>query len=96
VTEEIILKWFRPAIESSDALDLGMDAKTALQELAASLNLSAPEYEVTEFGPDHDKSFKAVAVISNEKFEVGEGKSKREAEQAAAKFAYDQLSARTS
>ena len=34
--------------------------------------------------------------ISNEKFEVGEGKSKREAEQAAAKFAYDQLSARTS
>ena len=96
VTEEIILKWFRPTIESSNALDLGMDAKTALQELAAANGLSAPEYEVTEFGPDHDKSFKAVAVISNEKFEVGEGKSKREAEQAAAKFAYDQLSARTS
>ena len=96
VTEEIILKWFRPTIESSNALDLGMDAKTALQELAAANGLSAPEYEVTEFGPDHDKSFKALAVISNEKFEVGEGKSKREAEQAAAKFAYDQLSARTS
>jgi ribonuclease-3 len=96
VTEEIILKWFRPTIDSSNALDLGMDAKTALQELAATLNLSSPEYEITEFGPDHDKSFQAVAVLSNEKFEVGEGKSKREAEQAAAKFAYDKLSARTS
>lgn len=96
VTEEIILKWFRPTIESSDALDLGMDAKTALQELAAASGFTAPEYEVTEFGPDHNKSFKAVAIVSNERFEVGEGKSKREAEQAAARFAYDELSARTS
>jgi ribonuclease-3 len=96
VTEEIILKWFKPTIESSNALDLGMDAKTALQELVAALNLNPPEYELTEFGPDHDKSFKAVVVIASEKFEVGEGKSKREAEQAAAKFAYDKLSARTS
>ena len=95
-TEEIILKWFKPTIESSNALDLGMDAKTALQELVAAMNLNPPEYELTEFGPDHDKSFTAVVVVSNEKFEVGEGKSKREAEQAAAKFAYDKLSARTS
>ena len=95
-TEEIILKWFRSTIDSSDALDLGMDAKTALQELAAANGLTAPEYEVTESGPDHNKSFEAVVVVSNEKFEVGEGKSKREAEQAAAKFAYDELSARTS
>ena len=96
LTEEIILKWFRATIDSSDALDLGMDAKTALQELAAAKGMSAPEYEVTESGPDHNKSFEAVVVVSNEKFEVGEGKSKREAEQAAAKFAYDELSARTS
>jgi len=95
-TEEIVLKWFRATIDSSNALDLGMDAKTALQELAAANGLSAPEYEITESGPDHNKSFQAVAVVSNEKFEVGEGKSKREAEQVAAKFAYDKLSARTS
>jgi ribonuclease-3 len=73
-----------------------MDAKTALQELVAAKGLGAPEYEVAESGPDHNKSFEAVVVVSNEKFEVGEGKSKREAEQAAAKFAYDELSARTS
>ena len=95
-TEEIVLKWFRSTIDSSNALDLGMDAKTALQELAAANGLSAPEYEITESGPDHNKSFQAVAVVSNEKFEIGEGKSKREAEQVAAKFAYDELSARTS
>jgi ribonuclease-3 len=96
LTEEIVLKWFRATIDSSDALDLGMDAKTALQELVAAKGMGAPEYEVTESGPDHNKSFEAVVVVSNEKFEVGEGKSKREAEQAAAKFAYDELSARTS
>ena len=73
-----------------------MDGKTALQELCAARGLSSPEYEVTESGPDHDKSFTAAAVISNEKFEIGEGKSKREAEQAAAKLAYDILNARTS
>jgi len=95
-TAEIVLKWMTPALEAVSTLGAALDGKTALQEIAASLNLTAPEYEIVESGPDHDKSFKAVAVISNEKFEVGEGKSKREAEQAAAKFAYDQLSARTS
>jgi len=95
-TQNIILNWFRPTIESASAQGLGLDSKTALQELCAARSLSTPEYEITESGPDHDKSFTAIAVISNEKFEVGEGKSKREAEQAAAKLAYDKLNARTS
>ena len=72
----------------------GLDGKTALQELAAALNLSAPEYEITESGPDHDKSFIAAAILSGEKFPLGHGKSKREAEQSAAKIAYELLSIR--
>ena len=95
-TQEILLKWFRPTIESANAQGLGLDGKTALQELCAANGLSTPEYLITESGPDHNKSFTAVAVVSNEKFDLGEGKSKREAEQAAAKLAYDKLSARTS
>ncbi len=94
-TQEIILKWLRPAIESANAQGFGLDAKTALQELCAAQALSTPEYEIAESGPDHDKSFTAVVVISSEKFEAGEGKSKREAEQAAAKLAYDKIDART-
>ena len=95
-TQEIILNWFRPTIESANALGLGLDGKTALQELCAARGLGTPEYEVSESGPDHNKSFTAAAVVSNEKFEIGEGKSKRKAEQVAAKLAYDILNARTS
>ena len=47
-----------------------------------------------ESGPDHDKSFTAIAQISGESFAMGHGKSKREAEQAAARLAYDALIAR--
>ena len=95
-TAEIILQWFRPMIAAAKEHGLGLDGKTALQELAAANGLSAPEYEISESGPDHDKSFTAVAILSGERFEVGSGKSKREAEQAAARLAYDALNARTS
>ena len=95
-TAEIILKWFRPMIASANELGFGLDAKTALQELAAARGLSAPDYEIEESGPDHDKSFTAIAILSGEKFEIGEGKSKRDAEQSAARNAYQVLNARTS
>jgi len=95
-TSQIILNWFRPVIASANELGVGLDGKTALQELAAAKGLASPEYEITESGPDHDKSFTAVAVLGTEKFEVGNGKSKREAEQSAARLAYEALNARTS
>jgi ribonuclease-3 len=56
--------------------------------------MSAPEYEITESGPDHDKSFIAMAIVGGEKFPSGAGKSKREAEQVAAKLAHEVLSSR--
>jgi len=96
VTTQKVLEWFGPLIESANAQGAGIDAKTALQELAASIGLTAPEYEIEESGPDHDKSFTAVAVLSGERFDVGAGKSKREAEQVAAKLALEILNARTS
>ena len=89
-----VLEWFGPLIESANAQGAGIDAKTALQELAASRGLSAPEYEVSESGPDHDKSFIAVAILSGERFAAGPGKSKREAEQVSAKLALEVLNAR--
>ena len=94
-TAEIVLKWMTPALEAVSTLGAALDGKTALQEIAASLNLAAPEYEIVESGPDHDKSFVAVAIVGSEKFASGEGKSKREAEQAAAKLAHEVLSSRS-
>jgi ribonuclease-3 len=88
-TSEIILNWFASSIEEASTAGATLDAKTALQEIAAAQNLSAPEYEIGESGPDHNKSFTAMAILSGEKFPMGEGKSKREAEQVAAKLAYE-------
>ena len=69
----------------------GLDGKTALQELVASLGKATLEYQVTESGPDHDKSFEAVAMVGGEAIATGLGKSKREAEQAAARSAFNIL-----
>ena len=94
-TAQIVLEWIKPALTLASDMGASLDSKTALQELTSDLNLSSPEYEITESGPDHDKSFIATVMVSSEKFPHGEGKSKREAEQAAAKLAYDLLSSRS-
>ncbi len=73
----------------------GLDGKTALQELVALSGKGSPEYLVTETGPDHDKSFTAFAMIAGEAIAQGEGKSKREAEQIAARVAFELLSVPT-
>ena len=93
-TSEIILNWFADSISQASTAGATLDAKTALQEIAAAQNLTAPEYEIGESGPDHDKSFTAIAILSGEKFPMGTGKSKREAEQVAAKLAYEIISSR--
>ncbi len=93
-TASVIMNWFASTIESANAQGLGLDGKTALQELAAARGMGAPEYEVTDSGPDHDKSFTAIANVGGERFAPAVGKSKREAEQVAARIAFDELSAR--
>ena len=69
-----------------------MDYKTNLQELLQSQGDIIIDYQViSEEGPAHDKVFE-VAVLSNEKtLSQGKGKSKKLAEQAAAKNALEQL-----
>jgi ribonuclease-3 len=91
-TAEVVLKLLRPVIDSAQSSGSALDGKTALQELAASLGLTSPEYEIGESGPDHDKSFTAIAILSGQRYPQGVGKSKREAEQAAAKLAHEVIS----
>jgi ribonuclease III len=61
------------------------DAKTRLQELLHRLGEPAPTYVLTDTrGPDHAREF-SIEVRSGERLLAsGEGRSKREAEQAAA------------
>ncbi len=91
-TTRVISALIKETLDSAMAKGAGLDGKTALQELVAALGKGSPEYLVTETGPDHDKSFTAVAMVSGESIAEGLGKSKREAEQSAARTAYELLS----
>lgn len=67
------------------------DYKTALQELGASRFGELPEYQLTESGPDHAKRFNAAVFLGGKSFGSGTGRSKKEAEQAAAQVAVAHL-----
>jgi ribonuclease-3 len=70
------------------------DYKTALQELAQGRGLQLPEYHVVgELGPDHDKTF-VVEVKLGSLTAKGEGSSKKEAQQQAARQALQEFQVR--
>jgi ribonuclease-3 len=92
-TSDCLLRLIGPTLTNAMAMGAGLDGKTALQELVASQGKSTLEYQVTMSGPDHDKNFEATALVAGEPIATGTGKSKREAEQAAARAAFTILSA---
>jgi ribonuclease-3 len=94
-TRELVLRLFAELLDDAASLGAGLDWKTSLQELAASLSLGIPEYTVIESGPDHEKYFEATARLSGEGVGEGTGRSKKEAEQRAAEQAWTSLSAVT-
>jgi len=67
------------------------DYKTRLQELTARVG-RRPVYRVEGSGPDHDRWFKAVVAIDGTDYGTGEGRSKKQAEQEAARLAIEALS----
>jgi ribonuclease III len=86
-----IHRLFDPLLLDSAALGAALDWKTSLQELCAAEDLGAPEYLVTESGPDHAKSFLAAAVVGGERLGRGRGTSKKLAEQESAEQAWLRL-----
>ena len=90
-SQRVVGNLISETMENAKDRGAGLDGKTALQELAAARKISAPEYQISESGPDHDKTFVATAVVGGEAIATGEGKSKREAEQIAARIAYEKL-----
>ena len=74
---------------------LDRDFKTQLQELAQARYRSSPRYRVVaELGPDHSKTFEVEVELRGEVLGRGSGRSKKDAEQAAARMAVDALAAR--
>ena len=68
-----------------------LDYKTSLQELSAARFESLPQYLVTEEGPDHRKRFTAIVEVAGEVTGRGSGRNKKQAEEAAAREAYQRL-----
>jgi len=73
--------------------NLKLDYKTELQEVVQKNSENKIVYEVVnEEGPDHDKVFVSHVKVLNKVIGVGMGKSKKEAEQNAAKEGLRELS----
>jgi ribonuclease-3 len=87
----VIQKLFDPLMSDAAGRGAGLDWKTSLQELTASLGLGVPEYRIEDAGPDHAKTFTAWAVVSGRMYGGVEGGSKKEAEQRAAAAAWQEL-----
>ena len=85
--KEFVLKEFSTVIDDALAGKLFADYKTQIQEILQSKK-SVPKIEYIldkEEGPDHDKTFFVHLVCDGKKLGSGTGKSKKEAEQNAAK-----------
>ncbi len=88
---QLVHRLFDPLIESSASLGAGLDWKTSLQELTATIGIGVPEYVVSESGPDHEKTFRATVRVGGNDYGAGSGRSKKEAEQQAAETAWTAL-----
>lgn len=90
-TAEAVVEAFAPEIEG--ALEHPADFKSALQELLARRG-SEVSYEVTsEDGPPHERTYAVVAKVDGRDLGAGSGRSKKHAEQEAARVAVDKLAA---
>lgn len=90
-SERLVHLLFDPLMAAAASLGAGLDWKTSLQELSAEHGLGVPEYVLTSDGPDHEKSFTARVRVGESLYGLGEGRSKKEAEQQAAETAYREI-----
>jgi ribonuclease III len=89
---KLIIHLFRDKIEKSNKTPHKYDFKSQFQEYALESLSELPEYKILqESGPSHDKKFKIGLMLQNEIVGVGSGRTKKEAQQNAARIALDTL-----
>jgi ribonuclease-3 len=80
----------------NDDFEVDQDFKSNLQEFVQADSKAAIEYRVIEeIGPPHNKVFTCAVYMGTLKMGVGKGKTKKEAEQSAAKSALEKLAKET-
>lgn len=87
IARELILRL------AADRIDPGgsLDHKSRLHERVARGHAGQLRYVLTDDGPEHDKTFRAEVLLDGQPFGVGLGRSKKQAEQAAAQEALARL-----
>lgn len=88
----VVTRLYAPLLEQSQpGMQLG-DAKSQLQEWLAARHLPVPVYDLlAEEGPAHDRRFTVSVILGGETIGAGEGRSKKAAQQAAARAALERL-----
>lgn len=90
--QAVILPLVAPALLKARHHD-GPDFKSRLQELLQGQRRGLPEYRLIESsGPAHQRHYRIEVLIEGQSAGQGEGQTKKQAEQAAARIAWDGLS----
>jgi ribonuclease III len=94
--QDFTLEIFAASLRELDPRVAGKDAKTLLQELLQARHLPLPRYAIiATSGEAHEQSFQVECRIEDLNIRtLGEGASRRAAEQAAAKNAHEQIAGR--
>ncbi len=93
---EFVVKNLLEPAKKLFASKLPHDYKSQLQELIQARKKPSPVYQVLDsFGPDHSKTFIVGCFVDGKQLGKGEGRSKQEAEQQAAKKALAKLQLKT-
>lgn len=90
--EKFVKKFLLPRLEDIVAGESHIDSKSKFQEIIQERRGTTPHYKTEEVsGPDHDRSFVVGVYVDDKLIAKGEGKSKREAETAAATEALEKI-----
>jgi ribonuclease III len=84
-----VIEAFEPRIE--EALTESVDQKTTLQEELAKRGERVEYVTLGTVGPPHDRTFTCAALVGGEQVGTGTGRTKKDAEQEAAREALERL-----
>ncbi len=87
-TRSVLLHHLRDVIDGAAEPESVMDWKTPLREFALANRMGDVSFDVRDEGPDHNKHFYATVLAGQQPLATGDGPSRKDAENLAAKNAY--------
>ena len=87
----LVEKFVFPLLDNPDEIRANSDPKTTLQERIQALGRGTPNYKTRFEGPDHNRDYFSTLYVNGEEISHGEGRTKKNAETAAAVTALEIL-----